>query len=420
MEADVTVIGGGFAGIAAGVAASNHDQTVILLEKNDRLGGNVTQSFVHTICGLYELGTDSPDYVHDGLPKAFSKVLLEQGLAGKPEAVGPVFVQPIFPEELGEFLTDIVDEFESIKTKFNHTVSDVTAPDNAVRVTARDIDNNKVTVNSKFVIDASGQAISVDPDQRARSPEPQIPSLIARVGGIDDSLTQGYEKLKITRNVASGVKDGDLPRGCESLLLRPAKEEESAYLTLNMPRNLHGGYDPGDHETVDDYYEEARKRVRLIVEYLRETRDELEDLRLETFPPSLGIRETARVPTRYTITEEDVIQGGTFQDRVTRSAWPVELWSEYSDPEFLMPDAPMDIPLRSLVATTHPRIGTAGRCMGATHRALASLRVLGTALATGEAIGTAAALASRSDQTLTGVDGSDVYETIESTNYYIQ
>ncbi len=51
------------------------------------------------------------------------------------------------------------------------------------------------------------------------------------------------------------------------------------------------------------------------------------------------------------------------------------------------------MPLGALVSATHPRLGMAGRCLSATHEALGALRVIGTALATGEALGVAAALA---------------------------
>jgi hypothetical protein len=51
------------------------------------------------------------------------------------------------------------------------------------------------------------------------------------------------------------------------------------------------------------------------------------------------------------------------------------------------------VPLGALVARSCGRLGMAGRCASASHEAMGALRVLGTALAMGEAIGTAAALA---------------------------
>ena len=57
-------------------------------------------------------------------------------------------------------------------------------------------------------------------------------------------------------------------------------------------------------------------------------------------------------------------------------------------------------------------LGMAGRCLSATHEALGALRVIGTALATGEAIGVAAALAAREHTTLASVDAEGVREWI--------
>ena len=50
-----------------------------------------------------------------------------------------------------------------------------------------------------------------------------------------------------------------------------------------------------------------------------------------------------------------------------------------------------EIPLRSLQARNVENLFVAGRCMSASHDALGSARVIGTCLATGEAVGIAAA-----------------------------
>jgi len=97
---------------------------------------------------------------------------------------------------------------------------------------------------------------------------------------------------------------------------------------------------------------------------------------------------------RYQLTREDVISGRKFPDGVARAGWPIELWHDGhlgATYEYLEDGQTYDIPLRSLQARDVDNLFVAGRCMSATHDALGSVRVIGTCLATGEAVGLAAA-----------------------------
>ena len=97
---------------------------------------------------------------------------------------------------------------------------------------------------------------------------------------------------------------------------------------------------------------------------------------------------------RYRVTADDVAAGTEFPDTVAWSAWPMEFRETASGPRLRFPaeERSCGVPLRALQAENDPALFVAGRCLSCTHEAQASMRVIGTCLATGEAAGLAAAL----------------------------
>ena len=126
----------------------------------------------------------------------------------------------------------------------------------------------------------------------------------------------------------------------------------------------------------------------------------------------LDVTPVVRVPRRlrglHRVTDDDVLSGHRRADEVAISTWPVELWQDHRRARFEHPRGPSSVPLGSLVSRSHPWLGMAGRCLSATHEALGALRVIGTALATGEAIGVAAALAADRGSGLDSIAALDV------------
>ena len=94
------------------------------------------------------------------------------------------------------------------------------------------------------------------------------------------------------------------------------------------------------------------------------------------------------------MTEEDLLNSRMSEVDVAYATWPMELRETARGPKLLYPhdSRPCGIPLGVLRAKHLRNVFTAGRCISTTHRAQASTRVMGTALATGQAAGIAATL----------------------------
>lgn len=115
------------------------------------------------------------------------------------------------------------------------------------------------------------------------------------------------------------------------------------------------------------------------------------------YPACPGIRETYRWLGQYALTEDDLLTGREFPDTVAKATWPIELRETTCGPKlrYFNQGESSNIPLRSLTSPEIPGVYFAGRCISATHEALASVRVIGTCFATGQAAGLAASLFSQ-------------------------
>jgi hypothetical protein len=127
-------------------------------------------------------------------------------------------------------------------------------------------------------------------------------------------------------------------------------------------------------------------------------------------PTQLGVRETRRAVGDYLLTGEDVLGAARFDDAIGCGAWPQEFHVEGkgTDWRWLDPGAYYHMPYRSLVCAGVDNLLLAGRCISATHEALASTRVIAPSMVQGEAAGVAAALAAQKGLPARGVDVAEV------------
>ena len=413
---DVAVVGGGSAGVAAAVSAARSGARSLLVERSEILGGNVGNAFVHTICGLYRLADEGEArHAHPGFPQQFAEGLRAAGAAGSAERAGRVYVLPIQPPGFSEFAAKLCAGTPGLEVRMRCEVvaaglaADGTAPQSFSAISARD---GETRFTASVLVDASGDAslgALGGAEVAAASPEElQLPSLIFRMGGVNTSELSGFARLRLSVAVAGAVRSQALPDGCESVLVRPGAAADEVYVTLNVPRPEGVPYAPLDPAQLAALEQRARASAVRVAEFLCRTRPAFAGSRIVAWPRRIGVRETRRLDGSVVISRSDVLAGRAHDDEVAVSTWPIELWHDHRRAQFEYPVGPCSIPLGALVSRSHPRLGMAGRCLSATHEALGALRVVGTALATGEAVGIAAALAADAGIALAAVPAREV------------
>jgi hypothetical protein len=418
----VAVVGGGAAGIAAALSAAARGARVLLVEAAPALGGNATGAFVHTLCGLYhpaDAGDARP--ANAGLPMRFAAGLRAAGGAGPPERAGRVWVVPTDPAVLGPYAASLCEAQARLSTRLECRVVAADLAQTragASRLILEDAAGaTRAEVVADAVVDASGDgavaALAGAESERASAEEIQLPSYIARLAGVPAEDRAGFGRLRLALSLHDATRKRELSQGCESVLIRGAPGSEDAFLTLNLARAEVG--DLADPDARRAACARARKSVEEIVAYLRATRPGYASCRVAAWPRQLGVREGRRLRGRAVLDAEAILSGRRDADEVALSGWPIELWHDHRRALMRYPAGACGIPLGCLVSRSHPRLGMAGRCISASHEALGALRVLGPALATGEAIGLAAALAAERGCALGEIDAASVRAAQEAS-----
>lgn len=130
-----------------------------------------------------------------------------------------------------------------------------------------------------------------------------------------------------------------------------------------------------------------------------------DNLTLEWVGSIPGKRESRRFIGDHVLTQNDIIGQVDFPDAVAYGGWSIDLhpvegvYAEKPGARQLYSPGTYPIPYRSLYSRNIDNLMFAGRLLSASHVAFGSTRVMATCAATGQAAGTAAALASMNQVT---------------------
>jgi hypothetical protein len=206
-------------------------------------------------------------------------------------------------------------------------------------------------------------------------------------GKLDDTL-----KLRLAASIVRAVKDGALPAAALGVALRASPTMGEVFVTIDLDAGA-ATWDPLNHEARRALEAEGRATAEALWHFLRQQHESLASIEPPVFPAHAGIRESARWRGDYVLTADDLVRCRRFENEVALAGWPLEMRETARGPKFHYFDRAESagIPEDCLRTRELPGLFFAGRCLSCDHEALASVRVMGTCLATGQAAGRLAA-----------------------------
>ena len=399
---DVIVAGGGPAGIGAGYVAASRGAQTLVLEKGGRLGGMGVSALVSpfSFCTVSPIAKDiakrigfehSVDFhladvrAYDLLREAGADVLLHADVLG--------------PTMEGNRVTGVrVQCAEGERTFKAKVVIDATG--NGVVAAAAGVPYEEGRPGDGLVQPMSIM-FTVDPAKRFKCySEEDARSKRGLVNG------RKWEDI-----VQDEIKAGRLPPEVGVIRLYPGREKGLNVVNATQVNGLFGS------RSADLTKAEiaARKQAAQIVDVLRRHLPGYENACIAEMPAVVGVRETRRFEGVDRLTTEDVLSGRTRADAIARRcSFVIDIHNPAGAGQADGHDKavtggarrvkPYDIPYGALVPKKVDGLLFCGRCLSASHEALASCRVMGNAMATGVGAGAAAAQAVKEGIDVRAVD----------------
>lgn len=389
---DVVVAGGGAGGVGAALGAACAGARVLLIEKYGFLGGAATNAQVLAYCGFFQQGPE-PIKAVDGAADLVLDELRALGLTCDPfrSPTTSNWIILLEPEAV-KLALDRVLASHGVDVLLHTRVAAVTRTADRIQSVTLAGMEGRTRVTAEAFVDATGDAnlsLVAGVPCRTGNAEGKLQAISApiRVGGRDKSVPIDREAIKAAFRAYKGRW--------------PSARTDGGIYT-EVPNTGELWWMMFDHPMADlssaSFSEAERAGREAAHDYVALLRNEVpgfEQAYLVSTGPQIGIRESRHPAARYELTGEDLAAGRQREDGVAKAAWPMEDHSVPGRPIYtpIGGDGWASIPLDALRATGLENLFYAGRTIGADDEAYASIRVMGTAFATGDAAGRAAAAA---------------------------
>ena len=393
---DIIVAGGGFTGVAAGIAAAREGHRVLIVEQYGFLGGAACSSYVNPFM-IHAIPDGEGGWIQ------LNAGIFQEILNRLKELGGLDRDNRSFNDEILKLVLDRMVTEHGVQVLFHTYITGVNTQGDRIQSITVANKSGVTELSADYFIDCTGDAdvaagagcpfhIGREGDNAC-----QPMTMCFRVINVDTgrfwsnwaSANAKYQELQ---------REGKIKNTREDLLL--FHHIARGVVHFNSTRILNkSGVDAWDLSAAEM---EVRGQVFGLYSMMKEYAEGFENSVLFSAAPQIGVRESRMIDGEYTLTAEDLLACKPFEDSIAVGAYGIDIHS---------PDGSGTdrreiggryyyIPYRSLIPKGVKNLLVAGRCISSTHEAQSAYRVLPIVCCIGEGAGTAAALACR--------DGADV------------
>lgn len=412
---DVLVCGGGPAGVGAAIRAGRMGADVLIIEALDCLGGIATAGMMS-----HWTGHSSSKILSEIYKRSYEKCRI----LGYDDKNGCSDIT--INQEVLKIVLDEMAEEAGVKTLFYTLVCDAVTENGRIAGVIVQNKSGRGFIKAKYVIDATGDgdvaAAAGVPYFKGRETDGKMQpcTIMFKVGGVD------YDKAVFPGSFETKVETpkGELQALAKELLPFPAghvllyRQTTPGTVCCNMTNCIN--IDGTNAADLTKGINVCRSQIEPIVKFLREYAPGYENCWLMSSAYLLGIRETRHFKGVQSLTPDDILTAKEYDNWVVKRAFfnfdVHNLTGASLDTTGIQHnwEQPKDytIPYGCLLPENIDGLLLSGRNISGSHLAHSNFRVMPIAMATGEAAGTAAALALKTGASLRDVNVKDIQNTV--------